>query len=423
MKNAVPRPSLGPPNLAALVVAAALLFPACGGDDSSAATHPGPGDAGVDAARSTDGGTAGDAGADAADAGGGGGDSGSPGDAGAGDGPAAAGLHVEGNKLVDGGKVVRLLGVDHAGSEWACVGSAGTNGYAFFDGPSDATLVTPMLAWKINAVRLPLNEECWLGINGVNPTYAGSNYQTAIANLVALFRSHGMYVILDLHWGAPGASIGTSQQPMANADHSLALWKSVASKFKGDLGVVFDVFNEPYLAAGNVSGGTDPWSCLQSGCTATLQTPLTGTYQTAGMQALVDAVRSTGARNVVMVAGLAYTSDLSGWLAHKPMDATGNLVASVHLYNFNGCTDATCWNQRYAAIAASVPIITGENGENDCAHGFVDGYMTWADGLGISYLGWSWNALDCSSFPALITDYAGTPSGFGAGLKAHLLSL
>jgi endoglucanase len=341
--------------------------------------------------------------------------------------PSLQGLHVQGATLVDHGKVVRLLGVDHAGSEWSCVGGGGNisgkNGFGFFDGPADDSLVTPMLAWKINAVRLPLNEECWLGINGVNPTYSGKNYRDAVAALVSMIRSHGLYVILDLHWSAPGTSIGTTQQPMAGADHAVDFWSSVAATFAAEQGVVFDLFNEPYLDSGNVTGGVDPWECLQNGCTAQLQSPLTGTYKTAGMQSLLDAIRKAGAGNVVMVSGLAYTSDLSGWAAHEPTDPAGNLAASLHLYNFNGCTDATCWNKRYAALAKAVPIVTGENGENDCAHGFVDAYMNWADGLGVSYLGWSWNVEDCANFPALITDWKGTPSGFGAGLMKHLQAM
>jgi hypothetical protein len=69
-------------------------------------------------------------------------------------------------------------------------------------------------------------------------------------------------------------------------------------------------------------------------------------------------------------------------------------------------------------------LITGENGENDCAHGFVDAYMAWADGVGVSYLGWAWNPYDCKTFPALITDYAtGAPTAFGQGLMAHLQKL
>ncbi|HET8844514.1 MAG TPA: cellulose-binding domain-containing protein, partial [Ktedonobacteraceae bacterium] len=42
---------------------------------------------------------------------------------------------------------------------------------------------------------------------------------------------------------------------------------------------------------------------------------------------------------------------------------------------------------------------------------------------GIGYLGWGWDTYDCSSFPALITDYSGTPTNFGAGFKQHLIAL
>jgi len=338
----------------------------------------------------------------------------------------ASTLHVVGHTLVDHGNVVRLLGADHAGTEYSCVGggSDGSQGYAIFDGPSDDSLVIPMLAWKINAVRVPLNEACWLAIGNVKPAYAGQNYRSAIQAYVAMMRSHGLYVILDLHWAAPGTSVGTTQQPMADADNAPNFWTSVATAFAGDLGVVFDLFNEPYLAAGNINGTTDPWACLENGCSAKLQAPLSGNYMTAGHQQLVTAVRGTGAKNVIMVSGLAYTSDLSGWLTHEPTDATGNITASLHLYNFNGCPDVTCWNSRYQALSQMVPIITGENGENDCGTSFVNAYMTWADGLGISYLGWAWNPYSCTGFPALISDYdSGTPTGYGQGLMMHLKAL
>jgi len=354
---------------------------------------------------------------------------------------AAEGLHVEGNHLVDHGVTVRLLGVDHAGTEWACIGSSGTNGYGYFDGPSDMTLVTPMLAWHVNAVRIPLNQDCWLGTKaGLNPTYTGKPYRDAITGLVNLLRSNNIYVILDLHWSAPAPGYAISQQPMAAAD-AVAFWggdpstnpTSVANTFKGDPGVIFDIFNEPYLST-NFTGSTDPYTCLLSGCTSKIadanHNPTSATYTTAGVQAMVDAIRQTGARNVVMVPGLAYTNDLTHWLANKPTDATGNLAASLHLYNFNGCSpdyalpeDATCWEAHYTPIAAAVPLITGENGENDCGTSFVDSYFTWADAHGVSYLGWSWNAQNCNSFPALISNYDGTPTAFGAAYKTHLLQV
>ncbi len=60
----------------------------------------------------------------------------------------------------------------------------------------------------------------------------------------------------------------------------------------------------------------------------------------------------------------------------------------------------------------------------NCRHGYSDAYMRWADRQRISYLGWAWNAdWTCEDGPALISDYAGTPTPYGVGLKRHLAGL
>lgn len=46
-------------------------------------------------------------------------------------------------------------------------------------------------------------------------------------------------------------------------------------------------------------------------------------YQAAGMQDLVDAVRSTGSRNIIMIGGIQYATSLVRWLQYKPNDSTG----------------------------------------------------------------------------------------------------
>jgi len=75
-----------------------------------------------------------------------------------------------GNHPVNGaGAMVRLLGVNRSGTEYQCV-----HGNGIFDGPSDAASLGAIAAWRANAVRVPLNEDCWLAINGVNPAYAGA---------------------------------------------------------------------------------------------------------------------------------------------------------------------------------------------------------------------------------------------------------
>ncbi len=315
-------------------------------------------------------------------------------------------VRVVGNHLVNqDGNVIRLLGVDRSGTEYACEANGG---WGVFDGPSGPTSVAAMASWHMNAVRIPLNEDCWLGINGAPAQFSGLNYQSAIESYVSELNADGMVAILDLHWNAPGSTLANGQQVMADADHSPAFWTSVATAFRSDPGVVFDLYNEPH----DIS-----WSCWLNGCTTSAG------WRTAGMQTLIDAVRSTGATQPIMVAGLGWAGDLSGWLANEPVDPQGQLIASVHVYNFGSCVTAACWNAEYAPVAARVPLVTGELGENDCGQSFIDSYMQWADSNGVSYLGWAWDTYGCGSFPSLISSYNGTPTAFGAGLQAHLTAL
>jgi len=65
--------------------------------------------------------------------------------------------------------------------------------------------------------------------------------------LVNNLQAAGFYVILDLHWSAPGSQIALSQNPAPDEDHSPAFWSSVASTFGSDGGVLFDLYNEPYF--------------------------------------------------------------------------------------------------------------------------------------------------------------------------------
>lgn len=336
-------------------------------------------------------------------------------------GPAPA-LHVSGNKLVDAaGNTVTLHGVDRSGAEFMCI-----QGKGFFDGPVDAASIAAIKTWKVNAVRVPLNEDCWLGLANVNSAYSGAAYQSAVKGFVDALRAAGITPILDLHWTHgqyTGNSAGcsdvnaTCQKPMPGAN-GVPFWTSVANTFKSDPAVVFDLFNEPYPDRSE-SSATQAWLCWRDGGSACPGIA----YPVSGMQSMVNAVRSTGATNVLMLGGLAYSNDLSQWLTYKPTDPTGNLAASWHVYNFNSCSSSSCWNSTIAPVAAQVPLVTGEMGENDCAHGFIDQVMSWLDSHQLSYLGWTWNTWDCSSGPSLITAYDGTPTAFGLGLRTHLQSL
>jgi hypothetical protein len=324
---------------------------------------------------------------------------------------------VKGNHLVNAsGATIRLLGVDRSGAEYMCLG-----GSKIFDGSVGPTAVAAMATWNIDAVRVPLNEDCWLGINGVSSSVSGSAYQKAIEKYVATLQSYGIVVILDLHWAAPGTYLASSQWPMADADHAPAFWTSVAMAFKANHGVIFDLFNEPYITS---------WSCWLNGCkTSYDDSGTTVTYETAGMQQLVDAVRATGATTPLMLGGLGYSSDESEWLVNEPSDPDHQLIVSFHTYNFSGCNSESCWKATIAPLAKKVPVVSGEIGESGCTDTYINTYMPWADHHGISYLGWTWDSTgppshwSCSNGPALIKSYTGVPTAYGVGLKDHLATL
>ena len=329
---------------------------------------------------------------------------------------AAKALHVSGNKILDTtGATVRLLGINRAGTEYMCVPP--TQGAYTFDGSTGPNSITAMKSWHINTVRLPINESCWLGISGT--LQPAATYQADIIDYVQRLHAQGLYVVLDLHWSGPGNTVATKQTSMAFASHAPAFWTSVATTFKDDPMALFDLFNEPILDAGDSAGEpavSDPWGCWLNGCT------ISGNG-TAGMQQLLNAVRATGANQIIIAGGVDWAHKLDSWIAHKPADGTGNLIAGLHIYNDGACNTQSCWDSTVAGVAASVPVLTGELGERDCAHGFIDGFMTWADSHGLSYLGWAWNPQDCGSFPALISNVDGTPTAFGQGLHDHLLQI
>jgi endoglucanase len=336
-------------------------------------------------------------------------------------GPAPA-LHVPGNHLAtSSGATYRLLGVNRASAEFACV-----QGKGMWDSPTpDQASVDAMKAWNIHAVRIPLNEDCWLGTFG---TPSGATYQQAVKDYVNLLVANGINPIVEMHWNhgvytgtasACADANATCQKPMPDAQYAPTFWTQLATMFKGTNAVVFDLFNEPYPdAASNWADATAAWTCLRDGGTCT------GIgYQVAGMQTLVNAVRATGATNVIMVAGLTWTNDLTQWLTYKPSDPAGNLMASWHTYNFNACVTVACWDSQIGTVAAQVPVTAGEIGQNSCAHDYIDQVMAWADAHGVGYLAWTWNPWGCSQGNVLITDYAGTAtSTYGEGFKAHLLT-
>lgn len=311
------------------------------------------------------------------------------------------GVRVVGNQLVKDGVPFQIRGVNRSGTEYSCVQRG-----ELFDGPSDDASLAAIREWGANAVRIPLNETCWLGINGVPEAASGEVYQEAILSYVRRIEAHGMTPILDLHWAAPGDQWATEQLPMPNRDHTPEFWRQVATAVKDDPYVVLELFNEPWPDHNQETD--EAWRCWRDGghCPGF-------PYEAAGMQELLDAVRSTGAENVVLAGGIRFTNSLAQWLAHKPHDPLGQLAAAWHVYPDGFCVDTACFDRTLAPVAAEVPLVTTEMGEGDCAGGFITHVMDWLDAHDSSYLAWVWNTW--TGCMVLIEDYDGTPGGGGYG--------
>jgi endoglucanase len=327
-------------------------------------------------------------------------------------------LHVVGNRIYDNATPVQLTGVHRAGTEYSCVHNTG-----IFDGPSDVASIQAIKTWsRANAVRVPLNEDCWLGINGVSSQYSGSNYQTAVAGYVTLLLENGLYPILDLHWSAAGTQMATGQAPMPDQDHSPAFWSQVATLFKDNLGVAFDLFNEPDPGSGQETA--DAWTCWRDGTTASGDAGSCAGlgYDAAGMQALVSAVRSAGANNLVLLGGVVSANALSQWTLYRPDDPSENLAAAWHVYSDRPCSSTSCFDSKVGPVAQTYPVVATELGEKDCQGTFITTAMDWLDSKQQSYLAFTWDTW--SNCQSLISDYTGTPTTpYGLAYKTHLMSL
>jgi len=338
---------------------------------------------------------------------------------------APGGIRVLGNRLVDGnGAPIQLRGVNRSGTEYACV-----QGLGIFDGPSNAASVKAIASWRVNIVRVPLNEDCWLGVNGIKPAYSGANYRDAIVAYVKLLHRYGMYAELSLMWGAPG-SYRATRQPMApDESHSPAMWASMAATFRHDDNVILAPWGEPTIG----------WTCfMRTGCSnqATFG-PHKANYRTASMQQAVDRMRGAGYEGVIAIPCIDYANACgtlpngslyggSTWLASRPNDPAGQLIAEAHVYGKNACATAACFDSSMAPITNVVPLVFAETGEtydaSDCGSRNIARFMNWADSHGVGYEAWTWDtSRDCH---ALIRDYSGTPySGYGKWVHMHYAAL
>jgi endoglucanase len=312
---------------------------------------------------------------------------------------------VQGNAILGAdGKRYLFHGIGRDSLEYSCWG----------DGHFDAqelsylgvgTTTSSVTYWGANTVRLPLSEGIWLH-GQPSESCLASQYQALVKQTVDTLTALKLNVILDLQWTDAGGQSLEAGAPWAMPDaDSVTFWQQVAGIYKGYSNVLFELFNEPH---------PQQWSCWASPCTLTdseysndCHCVKALTFQSVGLQALVDTVRNSGATNLVLVAGMDWGFDLSQ-LSNYPINGS-NIVYDTHPYPYVE-KQPSSWNAAFGTISKQYAVISTESGEYDCGTGYMSKLLSYFDAYQIGWIAWAWvvQGSPCG-YPQLIQDYHGTP--------------
>lgn len=326
---------------------------------------------------------------------------------------------VQGNAIIGAdGKRYLFHGVGRDSLEYNCWGDGHFDAQelAYMGSGNGKYAVT---YWGANTVRLPLSEGIWL--NGQSSEgCSAAQYRSLINSTVNTLTALKLNVILDLQWSDAGGQSLQAGGPWAVPDaDSVIFWQQVATTYKSYPNMLFELFNEPHP-------GT--WACWLSACVTSdtsysqdCNCSKSVTFNSVGIQALVNAVRGTGATNLVLVAGMDWGYDLSQVKTY-PIQGT-NVVYDTHPYPYAEKQPNT-WNTAFGTVSKTYPVMSTESGQYDCGTGYMSQLLAYFDAHQVSWTAWAWvvQGSQCG-YPLLIRDYRGTPTaGMGQLIYQHLQS-
>jgi len=257
-------------------------------------------------------------------------------------------LHVQGTQLVDAnGHTVVLRGAD--------IGTPFSNMKGWQSGKRPTNMINSgtfaaMAQWHMNALRLQVS-------NWIYAKYP-SDFLSQLDQIVREANQAGLYVVINLEDDAKGGSPYPSRNSIIPKTEDITFWKAIAAHYKSDPMVLFDLYNEPQEPDWNTwlhGGGTTP-----DGATI------------VGFQDLVNAVRSTGAQQIVILEpgsaghnasgqnGTAAAEE-GGWTTFPLSDAIKDpdTMYSLHVYQ-TIIQPASAQSAKWGPILNRYPLFYGE---------------------------------------------------------------
>ena len=173
----------------------------------------------------------------------------------------------------------------------------------------------------------------------LNPlsTLYDPDYADYVVSAVKLARSMGFAVLISMQWESGSGSFQEKNMPEADTQNA---WATLLKHLPDDRGVMLELFNEPGLDEAEPSN----WQIWQT-----------------DHQALVNQLRQSGAKNVLVVEGLHGGAILS---ADMPVihDPQGEIVYAVHPYFNTGklTYGPPHWDEYFGNFCAAHPCLVSE---------------------------------------------------------------
>ncbi|EFH85739.1 glycoside hydrolase family 5 protein [Ktedonobacter racemifer] len=229
--------------------------------------------------------------------------------------------------------------------------------------------------WHSNVITFQISREN-LFPDRQHPTTLDGDYLAAMDRAVSWTTQEHMNVIFNLQTEA-------SSNEMMATPADMTFWWVVAGRYKENQKVFFDIFNEPR--------NFYDWNLWQNG-------GVRDGVQYVGMQQLVDAIRQTGAQNLILAQGqgAGESFDYDNFRDHLLKGA--NIVYAIHPY-LNNTQHATRddWESWWGLSVRKldVPFVIGEWNEtpgSGCianAGTVVPQFLTYVQALHIGLIAWA----------------------------------
>lgn len=323
-------------------------------------------------------------------------------------------LKTLGNKVVyaDTEEPIVLRGVNIPSLGWGMAEHLAESIVEMYDG------------WNSNLIRLAVNPNFWFnGSVDAGKNLTKEKYRQWIDDMVKAAQVRGKYIIIDCH---------TYVCPV---QETMDFWMDMCDVYGNNPAVLFGLLNEPHSI---------DWELWRNG----------GTKNDApaiGHQALVEAIRDKGIKNILIAAGLNWGYNLSGIVdgyalidqgSGDDLSKAGNgIIYDSHVYPGKSGKNRDGWNSNLGPVREKYPVLVGEwgwdssdsnitNGTNstDAIYNLQflkwmdDGYGEYTDSGSVPINWTAWN-LHMKSTPRMITDWNFMPTDFnGKYVKEALLN-